>query len=223
MRKVISNNGIAKDSLPSTYENYQMIRQKQQAALEGSNSVLKNSNIYSNLTKIISFEWAGDNSQNTKSLEYYLNIYFHKIKSISSGIANKKNDMVFLNNSGVENLPFNCKEHIFSTMETEKIKNILKKKIVFQNISEEILSVIVSEMILVSIPQGKIIYDLYDDGNFFYIIGKGKIQGSGKYIWKERIKDNVGKEKIVEREMEGIFSNEKIQFIQKEMNEKNKK
>ena len=175
MRKVISNNGIAKDSLPSTYENYQMIRQKQQAALEGSNSVLKNSNIYSNLTKIISFEWAGDNSQNTKSLEYYLNIYFHKIKSISSGIANKKNDMVFLNNSGVENLPFNCKEHIFSTMETEKIKNILKKKIVFQNISEEILSVIVSEMILVSIPQGKIIYDLYDDGNFFYIIGKGKV------------------------------------------------
>ena len=57
------------------------------------------------------------------------------------------------------------------------------------------------------------------EGNFT----EGKIQGSGKYIWKERIKDNVGKEKIVEREMEGIFSNEKIQFIQKEMNEKNKK
>ena len=52
-------------------------------------------------------------------------------------------------------------------------------------------------------------------GNF----SEGKIQGSGKYFWKEKIKDSIGKEKIIEKDMEGIFSNEKIQFIQKEIRE----
>ena len=51
------------------------------------------------------------------------------------------------------------------------------------------------------------------EGNF----SEGKIQGKGKYFWKEKIKDNTGKEKIVEKEMEGIFSNEKIKFIQKKI------
>ena len=30
-------------------------------------------------------------------------------------------------------------------------------------------------MILLILPEGKIIYDITDDGNFFYIIGKGKV------------------------------------------------
>ena len=51
---------------------------------------------------------------------------------------------------------------------------------------------------------------------------EGKIQGNGKFFWKEKIKDGIGKEKIVERDMEGIFSNEKIQFIQRELKEKYK-
>ena len=47
-------------------------------------------------------------------------------------------------------------------------------------------------------------------GNF----SEGKIEGNGKYFWKEKIKDSNGNEKIVEKEMEDVFSNEKIKFIQ---------
>ena len=30
-------------------------------------------------------------------------------------------------------------------------------------------------MIIMTLPEGKIVYDLNDEGNFFYIIGKGKV------------------------------------------------
>ena len=52
---------------------------------------------------------------------------------------------------------------------------ILKKLIIFQGVSQEILSIIASEMTLLSLPKDKTVYDLNDEGNFFYIIAKGKV------------------------------------------------
>jgi cGMP-dependent protein kinase len=52
---------------------------------------------------------------------------------------------------------------------------ILKKLIIFQGVSQEILSIIASEMTLLSLPKDKTVYDINDEGNFFYIIAKGKV------------------------------------------------
>lgn len=52
------------------------------------------------------------------------------------------------------------------------------------------------------------------EGNFT----NGLIQGKGVFHWKERIKDEKGNEKVIDKALDGIFSNEKIQFFQKEIN-----
>ena len=75
----------------------------------------------------------------------------------------------------IDNLPFNYKEHSLSAEDEEQITKILKKQIIFQDISHEILSIIQCEMIRLELPAGKIIYDLNDEGHFFYIIAKGRV------------------------------------------------
>jgi CRP-like cAMP-binding protein len=75
----------------------------------------------------------------------------------------------------MEELPFIFKEHSLSEKDEEKITKILKKQIIFQDISQEILSIIECEMVRLELPEGKIVYDLNDEGHFFYIIAKGKV------------------------------------------------
>ena len=55
-------------------------------------------------------------------------------------------------------------------------------------------------------------------GNFT----NGQIQGKGKFYWKEIEKDDNGNEKVVDKFLEGIFSNDKIHFFQKEIKIKRK-
>ena len=177
IKKYNSNNGIVKDSIPSTAPNNQLINPK--------NQIVKNSCISLASMKIPCFEWKTDINKGTKTAEYYLNSYYHKKKNNSSRISlnnnkGKKNDSNGSNNIedsiiNMEDLPFNFSEHIMSMGEEEKVIRILKNQIVFQGVSPEILSVIASEMIFLVLPEGKIIYDITDDGNFFYIIGKGKV------------------------------------------------
>ena len=107
-----------------------------------------------------------------------MNIYYKKKQLISNEIKNtitntKQNKEE--SDINVDGLPFNFKEHSLSLDDKEQITQILKKQIIFQNVSQEILSIIESEMIRLVIPQGKIIYDLNDEGDFFYIISKGKV------------------------------------------------
>ena len=173
-----SNNGIINNSLPSTIGNNQLLKPKSQEIL--------NSNIKSSATlafmKIPCFEWRNNINKGTKTAEYYLNIYYHKKKINSSRITynnkSKRKDSSNIDDdeiTNIEDLPFNYKEYTLSNKEEEKIIKILKNQIVFQSVSPEILSIIASEMILLKLPEGKIVYDISDDGNFFYIIGKGAV------------------------------------------------
>ena len=184
--KVNSNNGIVKESIPSTTGNNQFLKQKKQETAEPFGSPNKNSNFSIGLRKIPCFEWKSDSSKSTKTAEFYLNVYYNKKKNALSGISlnnDKTKKRLDSNNSlinedseiNIEDLPFNYKEYSLSPGEEEKIIKILKSQIVFQGVSLEILSVIASEMIMLYVPEGKIIYDINDDGNFFYIIGNGKV------------------------------------------------
>ena len=75
----------------------------------------------------------------------------------------------------IEDLPFLIKQNSLSKIVEEKIIQILKKLIIFQDVSPDILSVMVSDMALIRLPQGKTVFDTNDEGNFFYIISKGKV------------------------------------------------
>ena len=114
-----------------------------------------------------------------KSVEHYLNIYFQK-KNLN--IEKMKNSIDYTNRTkeedtliNLDNLPFTYKEHSLSAEEEIRVTKILKKEIIFQDVSQEILSIIEREMIRLILPPGKIIYDLNDEGHFFYIIIRGKV------------------------------------------------
>ena len=142
IKKYNSNNGIVKDSIPSTAPNNQLINPK--------NQIVKNSCISLASMKIPCFEWKTDINKGTKTAEYYLNSYYHKKKNNSSRISlnnnkGKKNDSNgsnIIDDSiiNIEDLPFNFSEHIMSMGEEEKVIRILKNQIVFQGVSPEILS-----------------------------------------------------------------------------------
>ena len=185
-KEINSNNGNVKESIPSTNINNQLIKQRKQDNAEPFDSPIKNSNVSLITRKIPCFEWKTDTTKGTKTAEFYLNVYYHKKKNGVSGLTmnNAKNKKrLDTNNSlreddeeiDIEDLPFNYKEYSLSPEEEEKIIKILKNQIVFQGVSPEILSVIAHDMIMLTIPEGKIIYDINDDGNFFYIIGKGSV------------------------------------------------
>ena len=177
-----SNNGIVDNSLPSTTgNNNQFLKPKNQT--ENLNSNIRNS-VSLAFMKIPCFEWRNNVNKGTKTAEYYLNIYYHKKKFNSSRISynnkSKKKDLNYSNLeddeiTNIEDLPFNYKESTITNKEEDKIIKVLKNQIVFQSVSPEILSIIVSEMILLKLPEGKIVYDISDDGNFFYIVGKGTV------------------------------------------------
>ena len=185
-KEINSNNGNVKESIPSTNINNQLIKQRKQDNGEPFDSPIKNSNVSLTTRKIPCFEWKTDTTKGTKTAEFYLNVYYHKKKNGVSGLTmnNAKNKKrLDTNNSlreddeeiDIEDLPFNYKEYSLNPEEEEKIIKILKNQIVFQGVSPEILSVIAHDMIMLTIPEGKIIYDINDDGNFFYIIGKGSV------------------------------------------------
>ena len=183
-KEINSNNGNVKESIPSTNINNQLIKQRKQEMAEPFDSPIKNSNVSLATRKIPCFEWKTDTTKGTKTAEFYLNIYYHKKKNGVSAMNNEKNKKRLDSNNSlreddeeidIEDLPFNYKEYSLTQIEEEKIVKILKNQIVFQGVSPEILSVISHDMIMLSIPEGKIIYDINDDGNFFYIIGKGSV------------------------------------------------
>ena len=175
IKQINSGNVVVKDSIPSTGVNNKLANPKTRASIEN----IKNSTVSLGLMKIPCFEWKNDTNKGTKTAEYYLNIYYQKKKINSSEISlsnikSKRRDSEE-SISNIDELPFIFKEHSLPMGEEDKIIKILKNQIVFQGVSPEILSVIASEMIMLLLPEGKIIYDITDEGNFFYIIGKGKV------------------------------------------------
>ena len=133
--------------------------------------------------KIPLFEWKIDSNIYLKNDEYYLNIYYYHLSHNNPNeIENNKKDTkdtvttkeeTLINK--IEDLPFLIKQNSLSKIVEEKVIQILKKLIIFQDVSPDILSVMVSDMALIRLPEGKTVFDANDEGNFFYIISKGKV------------------------------------------------
>ena len=175
--KHYSVHDLIKDYVPSSNDNNQMIMPKNTYNNELFNYGMKNPYSPLALKSIPYIEWKNDINKGTKSAEYYLNIYYYKKKNNTSSRISKRKDTnnSYQEETNADDLPFNVKEYNLPREIEDKIIKILKNQIVFQGVSSEILSVIASEIILLTLPEGKIVYDINDDGNFFYIIGKGKV------------------------------------------------
>ena len=163
-----------KESLPSTQSNNALVK-------PSINSPKRSSVISFTQLKIPCFEWKDEMNLGNKTAEYYLNIYYSQISNGNNKNNTIKNSVVErkekeeTNISNIDDLPFILKERSLSFADEETVKKILKKLIIFQEVSPEILSIIASEMTLISLPKDKTVYDLNDEGNFFYIIAKGKV------------------------------------------------
>ena len=184
IRQYNSCGGIGNNSLPSTAGNNQIFLKSKNQTDNNINSPTKNSKASFGFMKIPCFEWKNNINKGTKTAEYYLNIYYHKKKNNSSRISynnkikKKESGISYLEDddiTSIDDLPFTYKECTLLNKEDEKIIKILKNQIVFQSVSPEILSVIASEMILLKLPEGKKIYDISDDGNFFILLVKERL------------------------------------------------
>ena len=126
-----SNNGMVKDSIPSTAVMNNLIKNKT------SVDNIRNSCVSLTSMKIPCFELKNDINKGTKTAEYYLNLYYHKKKNnnslsrISIPVKNskRKDSNTSYDESIIEEVPFNFKEHSLSSGEEEKIIKILKIKL----------------------------------------------------------------------------------------------
>ena len=185
-----------------------------------------------NMKKIHLFEFIPKSHTNT--IEYYLNNILKNHKSNIPPLTNQVNSSLFrplpknsnnflnvnnnvnLKNSGIGNAiassiqeeeepPFNVQEHPFPASDEENIAKILRLNDYFQDQTQNIINLIINEIIYITIPKEKTIYDLNDLSNFYYIIKKGKVCLTRN---KEISKNTHGKENI-EQNIEEV-NNEKI-------------
>ena len=107
-------------------------------------------------------------------------------------------------NEYIKNLPFIGSAHVMSNEEEINIRKSLSNHFLFKDITNEVLTLILNELIFFPFPKGRIIYEEGDEGNFFYILASGNVEATVKGKKKKklfslgmfwRIKFNIKKKK----------------------------
>ena len=89
-------------------------------------------------------------------------------------ISNKGDKLsINVNINNVNNSVSNDKE--LSSFEVEKLHEVLTSIFMFANLTEATIQLIISELIRMQLPHGKVIYDKGFEGHFFFIVGNGKV------------------------------------------------
>ena len=166
------------------------------------------------------------------SVEYNLNLILKNNKSVSPNRINSplfiykkknskninlnsnnlnpkniENGIVILNNMQEEDdTPFNVSEISFPLVDEEKISNILKSNYYFQDQTQDIINLIITEIIYVIIPKETTIYNMNDLSNYYYIIKKGKVN----LIRNKEVQKSSLVIKHLDQNIENINNGEKI-------------
>ena len=93
-------------------------------------------------------------------------------------INNNKSDKLTINvNNNVNNINTtnNDNDKELSSYEVEKLHDVLTSIFMFANLTEATIQLIISELIRMQLPHGKVIYDKGFEGHFFFIVGEGKV------------------------------------------------
>ena len=169
--------------------------------------------------------------KNNNSIEYNLNLIlknnqanFIPTNRISSPLNKKRNSYsncfnINNNNKNIENgnvisnnlqeeedSPFNVSEYSFPSNDEENISKILKSNYYFQDQTQDIINLVITEIIYIIIPKGTTIYDMNDLSNYYYIIKKGKVQ----LIKNKEIQKISHDLDNIEQNIENNNNNEKI-------------
>ena len=83
-------------------------------------------------------------------------------------------------NEYIKNLPFIGSAHVMSNEEEINIRKSLSNHFLFKDITNEVLTLILNELIFFPFPKGRIIYEEGDEGNFFYILASGNVEATVK-------------------------------------------
>ena len=80
------------------------------------------------------------------------------------------------NNNNQSNVKLNDTENNELTLyEMDKIHQVLSDIFLFEGLTEDIIQLIMSELVRMKLPHGKFIYERGFEGNFFFIVGEGKV------------------------------------------------
>ena len=130
-----------------------------------------------------------------KSGETILNqLYQHKKNQFALSQKGTKSSMnCSLNENGVinlgeyddeyeniKNLPLIGTAHVMTNEEEINIRKSLSNHFLFKDITNEVLTLILNELIFFPFPKGRIIYEEGDEGNFFYILASGNVEATVK-------------------------------------------
>ena len=74
----------------------------------------------------------------------------------------------------------NNNNHIMTKEEEKNLRKALSNHFVFREITPEVLDSVINECIFCTFSKGNIIYNEGEEGNFFYVISKGKIAAYDK-------------------------------------------
>ena len=119
----------------------------------------------------------------------------------NSGIGN----IVPSNAQEEEESPFNVTDHPFPQSDEENITKNLKSMDYFQDEAQDIINLVITEIIYISIPKETTIYDMNDLSNYYYIINKGKVN----LIRNKEIKNSHNNENT-EQNVQIVGKSEKI-------------
>ena len=109
---------------------------------------------------------------NTRMLNVEVVDNYNTEQPNTTGGVNTNNN----NNNNQCNIKHNDTENNELTLyEMEKIHQVLLDIFLFEGLTEDIIQLIMSELVRMKLPHGKFIYERGFEGNFFFIVGEGKV------------------------------------------------
>ena len=121
--------------------------------------------------------------------EFTIESHLNSLHCCKNNTLNNENNSNFnfesnLNRDSTEERPFNLTEYGVPIISIEKIIKLIETYFV-SDIPQNILTSVTNELLYLSAPKDKIIFDDNDDGNFFYIVSKGNLLLTDKKCNKE--------------------------------------
>ena len=177
----LSNNAKQYSDIPVNGNSTTITLNKKKQSLLSSKTDLS---VKSGKYKIRSLSFNQQNIE--KTVEYLLNTLcvrgkpttFTNMKTKPKGSDESLDVNDSLNNSTSQKLP--VQSHIISTEEEAEIQKGIREHFVHQDLSQDILSLVMNELIYCSVSKDKVIYQEGEEGNFFFIIGEGEVQSTKK-------------------------------------------
>ena len=189
------------------------------------------SSVIANVKNIRFISW-NQKCNDEFTVENHLNsMHFCKNNNLNNENNTNFNFENYLINASSEERPFNIKEYGIPNISIEKIIKLIETYFV-SDIPQNIMTSVTNELLYLSVPKNKIIYDDNDDGNFFYIVSKGSLLLTDKKNNKElkewdcfgelsllESKKRVGNVKCLENVELFVIDSEYFRGLQKRNNE----